>query len=184
MRLILSSYEADRYMPNVFVLSLHEGKKPLKGTGGALDWRLEGAISHLIVSGQFQGKRREHILYYSTARGTKIFIFGAGGKGSDTPEEISARAELMMRILHKAGQTEFVLAPETMMLSASTGEELKISSLKFMEGILKANGKLQIDPHITIPCPGGHMASAREQIKAALDTLGHSKDVEIVEPTG
>lgn len=182
MQLILSAYDADKYMPNSFAICLHEGKRPLRGVAGQLDWRLEGAISRLIISGEFKGERDEHTLFYSSARTSKIFIFGAGAKGADSPDEIARRAENIMKVLFKAGETEFVLAADAMMLSFDPNEELKINPLKFMEGLLQANSKMNVDPHITIPCPGD-IVMAKEQIKAALDTLGRTGDIELVEQT-
>ena len=75
----------------LFVCSIYEDLRPLKGVAGALDWRLKGFLSRFVLGGRITGARNEFVyvpVRYREAMRHLLLV----GLGSSTEEETGAKA--------------------------------------------------------------------------------------------
>jgi hypothetical protein len=70
----------DQAATEVLVASLTENERPVRGLAGLLDWRLQGRISSLLVSGFATGQLGEVLLIPGKTRLAfdKVILFGIG----------------------------------------------------------------------------------------------------------
>lgn len=84
MDIILSIEDVDLQECDLLVTGFFEDERPLKGTCGLIDWRLNGMLSRLLQEGRMTGEWQETTLIPSRGRLTPPFILLVGlGKVRD-----------------------------------------------------------------------------------------------------
>lgn len=84
MDIILSIEDVDLQECDLLVTGFFEDERPLKGTCGLIDWRLNGMLSRLLQEGRMTGEWQETTLIPSRGRLTPPFILLLGlGKVRD-----------------------------------------------------------------------------------------------------
>ena len=80
MEVVLSKEEVDAQECDLLVTGIFRDERPLRGTSGWIDWRLNGRLSHLLIHGKLSGEWRETILIPSGSRISPrmILILGLG----------------------------------------------------------------------------------------------------------
>lgn len=80
MDIILSNDEVDLHECEVLVCGFFEDERPLRGSCGWVDWRLNGRISHFLKEKKITGKWEEVILIPTQGRIQSPFLllFGLG----------------------------------------------------------------------------------------------------------
>jgi hypothetical protein len=80
MDIILSSEAADLQECDVLVTGFFQDERPLKGSSGWIDWRLNGMLSHFLIEKQLTGDWKETTLIPSSGRMTpqRILLVGLG----------------------------------------------------------------------------------------------------------
>ncbi len=80
MDVILSAEKADVQECDVFVTGFFGDERPLKGSCGWIDWRLNGRLSHFLIEGKVTGDWKEVTLIPSHGRVTPpiILLLGLG----------------------------------------------------------------------------------------------------------
>lgn len=75
-----SSMPVDKIEADVVAMTFFEDERPLRGAAGMVDWRLNGAVSRLILNGTSSGKDGESLLMTTNGRITcpRILLFGLG----------------------------------------------------------------------------------------------------------
>src|SRR4030042_6219382 len=68
MDVILSPKRIDVQECDVLVAGFFQDEKPLKGSSGWIDWRLNGVLSRFLIGKRITGGRREMILIPSQGR--------------------------------------------------------------------------------------------------------------------
>jgi hypothetical protein len=68
MDIILSIEDVDLQECELLVTGFFQDERPLKGTGGLIDWRLNGIVSHLLKEGRVTGEWQEATLIPSHGR--------------------------------------------------------------------------------------------------------------------
>jgi len=68
MDIILSIEDVDFQECELLVAGFFQDERPLKGTSGLIDWRLNGTISHLVKGGRITGEWQETTLIPSHGR--------------------------------------------------------------------------------------------------------------------
>jgi len=68
MDIILSIEEVDLQESELLVTGFFQDERPLKGTSGLIDWRLNGMLSHLLKGGRITGEWEEATLIPSRER--------------------------------------------------------------------------------------------------------------------
>jgi hypothetical protein len=83
MDIILSIEEVDLQECQLLVTGFFQDERPLKGTSGLIDWRLNGTISHLLKEGKMTGEWQENTLIPSHGRVIPplILLLGLGKAG-------------------------------------------------------------------------------------------------------
>jgi Cytosol aminopeptidase family, N-terminal domain len=84
MDIILSIEDIDLQECELLVTGFFQDERPLKGTSGLIDWRLNGTISQLVKEGRISGEWQETTLIPSQGRVIPPFILFLGlGKVRD-----------------------------------------------------------------------------------------------------
>jgi hypothetical protein len=80
MDVIISREEVDLQESNLLVTSLFQDERPLRGSTGWVDWRLNGMLSRLLIDQRLTGEWGERILIPSQGRMNSrlILLFGLG----------------------------------------------------------------------------------------------------------
>jgi len=93
------------------IVGFHEDVRPLKGTAGALDWLLCGALSHLIIRKKMRGVLGEVALLTSKGKvpADKIFMVGLGPREASSPESLRVAARVAAASSVNAGITRAAL---------------------------------------------------------------------------
>ena len=82
MDIILSNDSVDAQECDIVVTGFFLDEKPLRGSSGWIDWRLNGRLSRLIQAKRFTGEWKETVLIPSEGRlaGPVVLFFGLGGE--------------------------------------------------------------------------------------------------------
>lgn len=80
MDVILSQEKIDVQDCDVVVTGFFQDERPLKGSSGWIDWRLNGRLSHFLIQNRLTGDWKETTLIPSEGRVTpqKILLIGLG----------------------------------------------------------------------------------------------------------
>ncbi len=80
MDIILSIEDVDLQECELLVTGFFQDERPLKGTSGLIDWRLNGMLSHLLKEGRMTGEWQETTLIPSHGRviPSLILLLGLG----------------------------------------------------------------------------------------------------------
>jgi len=68
MDIILSPEEVDLQECGILILGFFEDERPLRGSAGWIDWRLNGKLSHLLIEGRLTGEWEETTLLATQGR--------------------------------------------------------------------------------------------------------------------
>ncbi|MDA8100628.1 MAG: hypothetical protein M0042_13505 [Nitrospiraceae bacterium] len=82
-----------------------EDLRPLKGSAGAIDWLLCGALSRLVIDNRIRGALGEVALVtnYGKIPASKIFLVGLGPSADRSPESLRRAARSTAEQLIRAG---------------------------------------------------------------------------------
>ena len=80
MDVILSTEAVDLQECDILVTGFFQDERPLKGSSGWLDWRLNGMISHFLIEKKLTGDWKETTLIPSSGRVTprRVLLIGLG----------------------------------------------------------------------------------------------------------
>lgn len=80
VQLVLSSAALDEVPGKLALATFFEDVRPLRGSTGLIDWRLNGRLSDLIVRGRLDGRFAESLIMPSQGRlaADEILLFGLG----------------------------------------------------------------------------------------------------------
>ncbi len=75
-----SSVPVDKIEADVVALTFFEDERPLRGVAGLADWRMNGALSRLILNETLSGKEGESLLISTDGRilSPRLLLFGLG----------------------------------------------------------------------------------------------------------
>lgn len=80
MDVIISTEQVDLQECDILVIGFFEDEKPLKGSSGWIDWRLNGMLSRFLIEKRLTGEWKETILVPSQGRviPRMVLFFGLG----------------------------------------------------------------------------------------------------------
>jgi len=86
-------------------------ERPLRAAAGYVDWRTNGWLSRLILTGQFRCQRGERLLTLSAGRlsASRIFLFGLGEAKAFAAKAAEELGGDVARALNEAGAAEVAL---------------------------------------------------------------------------
>src|SRR4030066_663063 len=75
-----SSLPVDKIEADVVALTFFEDERPLRGVAGLADWRMNGALSRLIMNETLCGREGESLLMSTDGRilSPRLLLFGLG----------------------------------------------------------------------------------------------------------
>lgn len=94
---------ADRLPGDALMVPLFEDQRPLAGPVGVVDWRLDGALTRMILAGELSGRRGEHLAVQSNGKFAAPWVLLSGGGPWRTLDR-SRYLQLIERLLKTAAQ--------------------------------------------------------------------------------
>lgn len=112
IQLVLSATPLDEIPGKIALATFFEDVRPLKGSTGLIDWRLNGKISQLILSGKISGHFAESIIMPAQGRlaTDEIFLFGLGTRGQLNESQLEDGFNKMIDKLTLLKSNDFVLS--------------------------------------------------------------------------
>lgn len=94
---------ADRLPGDALVVPLFEDQRPLTGPAGVVDWRLDGALTRMILAGEVSGKISERLAVQTNGKFAAPWVLLAGG-GQWRHLDRAGYLQLVERLLKLAGK--------------------------------------------------------------------------------
>lgn len=120
----------DRLEGDSLAVFLLKDVRPLRGVAGFLDWRTNGALSRLVMSGTFAGDPGEVVLAPTRGRlgMRRCFLFGLGSVADCERERMHDVAADAIRVLEQANASTLAFA------APSVPERPELETL-FVQGV-------------------------------------------------
>ncbi|MBW1810736.1 MAG: hypothetical protein JRJ19_11865 [Deltaproteobacteria bacterium] len=101
----------DNLSVEAIVLAPFDDEKPLKGAAGFCDWRLNGRISDLLISGWYAAKSREVLMLDTCQRigSERVVMFGQGKRITMDIVVFKRNVKRMLDALKKANLSSFAI---------------------------------------------------------------------------
>ena len=99
----------------LLVLPIYEGDGQLVGTAAEIDARITGAISKVLKSGDFRGRKDETLLLFppdAKIKAERVLLVGAGKRDGYTLERLRRLVGLALRTAERMGIRAFALSLE------------------------------------------------------------------------
>ena len=105
-------FPADRLEAESVVVFYFSDKKLLEGPAALLDWRLDGQLTRMLLTGSVLGKAGEHVVLQNNGKLKSDWVlFVGGGKWAGLSEEThAALIRHMLKVASQAGFTKISLA--------------------------------------------------------------------------
>ena len=112
MDVILSSEGVDAQECDVLVTGFFSDERPLKGTTGWVDWRLNGMLSHFLIEERLMGDWRETTLIPSQGRMAPrmILLVGLGPKKEYSYLRLREISPFLLETLRKLNTSNICLS--------------------------------------------------------------------------
>ena len=112
MDIILSTEAVDVQECEILVTGLFQDERPLKGSCGWIDWRLNGKLSHFLADKKFTGTWKETTLIPSEGRVTPtvILLVGLGRVRDYSYLRVREFCPYLLEILRKMRASSFNLS--------------------------------------------------------------------------
>ena len=112
IQLVLSSAPIDEVPGKVAVLTFFEDQRPLQGSTGLIDWRLNGRVSDMILQGRLGGHFAESLIMPSQGRlaSDEILLFGLGRHEAFSEREMEKGFSQLIEKLCRLKSTQCVVS--------------------------------------------------------------------------
>ena len=100
-------------LPGESVVALYfSDQKPLEGPAALLDWRLDGQLTRMLISGEISGRAGEHVMLQNNGKlAADWVLFVGGGKWHGLGQEThAALVRHMLSVARQAGFKDVSLA--------------------------------------------------------------------------
>ncbi len=102
IELTLTSRSIDEIPAQLALVTTFEDVRPLKGSAGLVDWRLNGKLSRFFIQNKMKGSKGEALLMPARGRidSTELLVLGMGPRTAiheaDTPQVINSIVEKLL----------------------------------------------------------------------------------------
>ncbi len=102
IELTLTSKTIDEIPAQLALITTYEDVRPLKGSAGLVDWRLNGKLSRLFIQNKMKGSKGEALLMPARGRidSQELLVLGMGPRvniqDADTPQIINSIVEKLL----------------------------------------------------------------------------------------
>jgi hypothetical protein len=112
LKLRVSAERADRIETEVLAMFFFQDERPLKGAAGLVDWKMNGALSSLIIKEISSGVSGESTLVLPGKRinSQKILLFGLGDSKDCSTDALKDTTTQLVEQLIKINCRDFCLA--------------------------------------------------------------------------
>jgi hypothetical protein len=135
--------EVDQLRCDTLVLHHFVSDRPLRGLAGFVDWRLNGFLSRLLLSGWVTGELQESVLMPGGQRlgVERILLMGLGHRSDYSPDRFRMVSLHTLGVLGKLGVSDFALSLPGL-------DALKIGSRQAVEIFLTALHQTYVTPRL------------------------------------
>jgi hypothetical protein len=101
----------DLFVGEMLVLPIFHGERPPKGVTASVDYRLAGAISQLLIQGDFDGSLGQHRILRPRPRlgFDRLLLLGAGSPSQFNPQIYAALIDRLTALLIESGARRAVV---------------------------------------------------------------------------
>lgn len=133
MDVIISPGKVDGQECQILVIGFFKDERPLKGSSGWIDWRLNGMVSHFIMEGKLIGEWKETTLIPSQGRisSPMILLLGLGKRKEFSYLRLRQLFPYMVETLRK-------LSSNSICFSLPYGEDIQVDCGKLAEVLIEA----------------------------------------------
>ncbi len=112
IQLVLSSAPLDEVPGKMALATFFEDVRPLQGTMGLIDWRLNGRISELILRGKISGVFSESVIMPSQGRlaADEILLFGLGRRSDLAEQPLESGWDQLINKVSRLRSSGFVIS--------------------------------------------------------------------------
>ena len=105
-------FPADRLEAESVVAFYFSDKKLLEGPAALLDWRLDGQLTRMLLSGDVLGKAGEHVMLQNNGKlkSDWVLVVGGGQWAGLSEETHASLIRHMLKVASQAGFTKISLA--------------------------------------------------------------------------
>lgn len=102
---------ADQLPGDALAVPLFEDQRTLDGPAAVVDWRLDGALSRMLIAGELSGRAGEHLALQGSAKFAApwILIAGCGRWRSLDRDDYVTLTTRLLKMATKAGVAELAL---------------------------------------------------------------------------
>lgn len=102
---------ADRLPGAVLAVPMFEDQRPLEGPVAVVDWRLDGALTRMVIAGELSGRNGERLALQSNHKFASpwILVLGCGRWRSINRDSYMLLIERLLKLAAKAGMSELAL---------------------------------------------------------------------------
>ena len=102
---------ADRLPGEVLAVPMFEDQRPLDGPVAVVDWRLDGALTRMVIGGELTGRNGENLALQSNPKFASpwILVAGCGRWRSLDRESYMMLIGRLLKLAAKAGRSELAL---------------------------------------------------------------------------
>lgn len=111
IELVLTSLPIDEAPGRMVLATFCEDQRPLKGSVGLIDWRLNGKVSDLILKNHITGEFADSLMMPSQGRlvAKEILLFGLGKQGQLSEERFEQIFPLLIQKVIKLKSRDLAL---------------------------------------------------------------------------
>jgi hypothetical protein len=143
MEIILSKERVDTQECDILVVGFFSDERPLKGSGGWVDWRFNGMLSRLLTENKLTGDWKEATLIPSQERilPRMVLLLGLGEVKSYSYLRLRSLSSYLLDTLRKLGWLNVCL-------SFPCGESYHVDCRKIVESLIEgiSDGLRQQEP--------------------------------------
>lgn len=161
MKLRVSAERADWVETEVLALFFFHDERPLKGAAGLVDWKMNGALSNLIIKEISSGLSGESTLVLPGRRVNcqKILLFGLGNSKDFSSDTLKRTTAILMEQLLKINCSDFCVALPT---SKCTHIKPEDAAVMLVQGLAEKRGE---DISVTILTEKENLEKVRTSVE-------------------
>jgi len=119
----------DKIDADVVALAFFEDERPLRSVAGLADWRMNGALSRLLMEGEVSGKEGESLLISTDGRmaAPRLLLFGLGDSSLFDAERFKGLLSLFASTVSKLRfvRTAITIPGSSMFSMKNVGDAVK-----------------------------------------------------------
>ncbi len=145
MQILVDTRDVTSIPTELIVLWHFSDERPLRGTSGLIDWKLDGRISRLIMDGRITGEWQEKVMLgsFNPLADKRLVLIGLGPQEDFNPGRIRDAGRLAVRTAVKLG-----VDSASITLPGIIDGDIVAVAEEFLAGLVDESGQSAFKPSI------------------------------------